>query len=212
MIRVILRSRRLGAGLLSAVAVAAPFAATLAAATFVLPSAASAQTVETPKPQKPQKKPGDAAAKAPDRSAAEQAYAAGVRAFDAGKLPEAVTSLSNALMSGGLPNPQMARALYLRGQAYRKQGQAALAYTDLTSALWLRMGSPSPTSRRQRPSVRPPIAKRVSDLRRRPCPAQTPSPRLRSPPSRPQWLRSRASMWLRRPRARRCSAASIRSI
>lgn len=141
MTRVISKPGRFSACLFGMVALAVPLAV----------SGALAQTVDAPKPQKSQKaqktqaKSGEGAAGAPsDRAQAEQAYANGVRAYDAGRLPEAVTSLSNALVSGGLPNPQMARALYLRGTAYRKQGQPALAYTDLTSALWLKNGLAEP--------------------------------------------------------------------
>lgn len=48
--------------------------------------------------------------------------------------------LSVALAGGGLPNAQMARALYLRGAANRRLGQPAQAISDLTTAVWLKGG------------------------------------------------------------------------
>ncbi len=72
--------------------------------------------------------------------AALKAYGAGTRAFESGKMADAVTQLSTALTAGGLPGNQMAKALYYRGAAYRKQGKPAMAISDLTSALWLKGG------------------------------------------------------------------------
>ncbi len=69
-----------------------------------------------------------------------KAYSAGTRAFESGKTAEAVDQLSTALVAGGLPPNQMAKALYYRGAAYRKQSKPALAISDLTSALWLKGG------------------------------------------------------------------------
>lgn len=76
----------------------------------------------------------------PDAAAAQRAYAAGTRAFEAGKHADAVQQLSIALKSGGLPNSQMAKALYYRGSALRKQGKPAQAISDLTTAVWLKNG------------------------------------------------------------------------
>lgn len=64
----------------------------------------------------------------------------GVKAFEAGKTEQAVQSISSALYGGGLPSQQMARALYYRGLAYRKQAKPAQAISDLTSAIWLKGG------------------------------------------------------------------------
>lgn len=96
------------------------------------------------------KKPGassdkdKAAAKAAaEKKAAEEAqkaYAAGSRAYESGKSEQAIQLLTTALRGGGLPTVQMARALYLRGLAYRKSGKPGLAISDLTSALWLKNG------------------------------------------------------------------------
>lgn len=70
----------------------------------------------------------------------QRAYAAGAKAFDAGDMIGAEQNLSAALAGGGLPNAQMARALYLRGAAYRRMGQPARAISDLTTAVWLKGG------------------------------------------------------------------------
>jgi cell division septation protein DedD len=51
-----------------------------------------------------------------------------------------VQSLSATLAGGNLPPAVMARALYVRGLAYRHQNKQAQAISDLTSALWLRGG------------------------------------------------------------------------
>ena len=58
----------------------------------------------------------------------------------AGKTEPAVAVLSNVISGGNLPATVMARALYLRGTAYRQQSKPALAISDLTSALWLKSG------------------------------------------------------------------------
>lgn len=91
----------------------------------------------------PDKKGAKPAADAPpqkDAASAERAYAAGTKAYEAGNMNEAAQQLSAALAGGGLPNPQMAKALYYRGTAYRKQGKPAQAISDLTTAVWLKGG------------------------------------------------------------------------
>jgi tetratricopeptide (TPR) repeat protein len=75
-----------------------------------------------------------------DPAAAQKFVEAGIAALEAGTLEAAISNLSSGLASGSLPGAQMARALYYRGVAYRKQGKPALAIADLTSALWLRGG------------------------------------------------------------------------
>lgn len=82
--------------------------------------------------------PGASAKKNPE--VALKAYGSGTRAYESGKMTDAVEQLSTALTAGGLPSNQMAKALYYRGAAYRKQGKPALAISDLTSALWLKGG------------------------------------------------------------------------
>jgi hypothetical protein len=91
----------------------------------------------------PEKKGAKSAADAPpqkDVASAERAYAAGTKAYESGNMNEAAQQLSAALAGGGLPNPQMAKALYYRGTAYRKQGKPAQAISDLTTAVWLKGG------------------------------------------------------------------------
>lgn len=87
-------------------------------------------------------------AKKGDPSVALKAYDTGAKAYEAGKFNEAVTSLSAALANGGLPSQQMAKALYYRGAAYRKQGKPAQAISDLTTAVWMK-GGLSDTDRAQ---------------------------------------------------------------
>jgi tetratricopeptide (TPR) repeat protein len=76
----------------------------------------------------------------PNQAAAQRAYAAGTKSFEAGDMAAAEQQLSVALAGGGLPNAQMARALYLRGAAYRRLGRPAQAISDLTTAVWLKGG------------------------------------------------------------------------
>jgi SPOR domain len=73
-------------------------------------------------------------------AATSKAYAQGVKAFDSGKTDTAIASLTSALRSGGLSGPDMAKALFYRGTAYRKKGKPALAISDLTSAVWIKGG------------------------------------------------------------------------
>jgi len=82
----------------------------------------------------------DAAQKQQQTAAARQAYDAGLKAFANGKYQPAVDLLSTALKGGGLASTEMAKALYTRGLAYKKQGKPGLAISDLTSALWLKNG------------------------------------------------------------------------
>ena len=58
----------------------------------------------------------------------------------AGKTEPAIARLSGIIATGNLPATVMARALYLRGAAYRQQSKPAMAISDLTSALWLKGG------------------------------------------------------------------------
>ena len=85
--------------------------------------------------------PGDEAAQAQKNAeGSRRAYDAGIKAYQAGSLQPAVDQLSTALRGGGLPSTDMARALYTRGLAYKKQSKPGLAISDLTSALWLKNG------------------------------------------------------------------------
>jgi hypothetical protein len=102
---------------------------------------AQGKPAATPAKAAPQAKQdaGDAT-KTKDPAAAQRGYAAGTRAFEAGRMAEAIQQLSAALSAGGLPSQQMAKALYYRGVAYRKQGKPAQAISDLTMAVWLKGG------------------------------------------------------------------------
>ncbi len=81
-----------------------------------------------------------AGAKAADASeASRKSLEAGAKSLAAGKYQPAVDQLSTALRNG-LAGPEMAKALYLRGLAYKKQNKPGLAISDLTSALWLKNG------------------------------------------------------------------------
>jgi len=75
-----------------------------------------------------------------DPAAAQKAFEAGAKAFESGKSDAAIASLTAAIASGALQSQQMAKALYLRGVAFRRQGKPAQAISDLTSALWLKGG------------------------------------------------------------------------
>lgn len=83
---------------------------------------------------------GDAAAGKKDPAVAQRSLDGGIKSFEAGKLDQAIQSITYALSGGGLPSQQMARALYYRGLAFRKQGKPAQAISDLTSAIWLKGG------------------------------------------------------------------------
>ena len=74
------------------------------------------------------------------KKASRQAYDTGLKDFANGRYQPAIDQLSNALKTGGLSSTEMAKALYTRGIAYKKQKQPGLAISDLTSALWLKNG------------------------------------------------------------------------
>jgi hypothetical protein len=88
----------------------------------------------------PQQKGAEDATPPRDTAGAQRAYAAGTRAFESGDMAEAERQLSVAISIGGLPNAQMARALYYRGSASRQLGRPAQAISDLTTAVWLKGG------------------------------------------------------------------------
>lgn len=74
------------------------------------------------------------------KKAAHEAYDAGLKQFANGRYQPAIEQLSAALKSGGLSSTEIAKALYRRGVAYKRQKQPGLAISDLTSALWLKDG------------------------------------------------------------------------
>ncbi len=86
-----------------------------------------------------------APAKAPAKGAqagtdTDRALDSAAKAVDAGNADAAMSALDGILGGGGLSNPHMARALYLRGLAHRKKNRPAQAIADLTSAIWLKDG------------------------------------------------------------------------
>jgi hypothetical protein len=86
---------------------------------------------------------GDESKLSPDeqkKKASRQAYDAGLKDFANGRYQPAIDQFSNALKTGGLSSTEMAKALYTRGIAYKRQKQPGLAISDLTSALWLKNG------------------------------------------------------------------------
>jgi len=78
--------------------------------------------------------------KKPDATQAQRAVDNAAKLIDAGKAEQAVQALSATLAGGNLPPAVMARALLLRGIAYRQQKKPAQAIADFTSALWLKGG------------------------------------------------------------------------
>ena len=86
-------------------------------------------------------RPKAAAASAETKAAeAAKAYATGLKAFENGKPAAAITALSTAIASGGLQNPELAKAMFYRGVAQRTEKKPAAALSDLNAAVWLRDG------------------------------------------------------------------------
>jgi cell division septation protein DedD len=84
---------------------------------------------------------GDAKAKKKqDPAEAQRTIDAALKQVLAGKLEQAVQAATATMAGGNLPPAIMAKALYVRGMAYRKQGRTAQAISDLTGALWLKGG------------------------------------------------------------------------
>lgn len=129
-----------------AATVACVFASTLA----VWPSVSEARKAKAasapagPSAQGPsaqgQQSGGDEAQKAAETEAAKKAYDAGLKAFAAGKFKPSIGQLSVAISSGKLSSTELAKALFTRGRAYKKDNQAGFAISDLTSAIWLKNG------------------------------------------------------------------------
>lgn len=80
------------------------------------------------------------AAAHPSPEVAERLIESANKALQAGKTETATQQLTRVIGTSGLGTPLMARALYLRGQAFRKQGKPAQAISDFTSAIWLKGG------------------------------------------------------------------------
>lgn len=85
---------------------------------------------------------GASATKSSKRSDADvrAALDAAEKALDGGKADQTAQQIQRLLAGGRLEPRAMARALYLRGAAFHKQGKHAQAIADLTSALWLKGG------------------------------------------------------------------------
>lgn len=82
-----------------------------------------------------------AAAKNADAGAeVDRTIETGVSALQAGNPELAVQELTAAITGGKISQPKLARALYYRGLAYRKQSKPAQAIADFTSALWIKNG------------------------------------------------------------------------
>lgn len=111
-----------------------------------VPGSATAQTAAEPAPKaakaKPAKKDKAAAADAgkQDPAEAQKHLVAGQAALAGGKADVAVTNLNAALAGRGLNEQDLAKALYLRGAAYRLLQKPALAIADLNGALYIRKG------------------------------------------------------------------------
>jgi sporulation related protein len=71
---------------------------------------------------------------------AQRAVDAAAKLLQTGKAEQAAQALTVTLAGGNMPPAIMARALYMRGVAYRQQSKPAQAISDLTSALWLKGG------------------------------------------------------------------------
>jgi sporulation related protein len=82
----------------------------------------------------------DAAQKAAAAAEAKKAYDAGLKEYAAGRSQSAVDQLSTAIKAGVLSASEMAKALYTRGLAYKKENKPGQAISDLTSAIWLKNG------------------------------------------------------------------------
>lgn len=119
-------------------ALAAALCAFAVAATG-LPGVGYAQSTDS-KQTSQTEKDAKAAQDEAKQKAAHQAYDAGLKQFANGRYQPAIEQLSAALKSGGLSSTEMAKALYRRGVAYKRQKQPGLAISDLTSALWLKGG------------------------------------------------------------------------
>lgn len=75
-----------------------------------------------------------------DTAAVSKTLDAAAKQIAANKAEVAIKALNGVVATADLPSGLMARALYLRGAAHRKQGRSAQAIADLTGALWLKNG------------------------------------------------------------------------
>ena len=112
------------------------------AAAFDGPTQSKGGTKSAPASGSAAKPAAEGAAKAKPKAAppGEKLYKAGIKAYEAGKHADAIKHLGAAIRAGGLQKPQIAKALYYRGLAFRKKGKPGQAISDLTSAYWLNEG------------------------------------------------------------------------
>jgi cell division septation protein DedD len=95
---------------------------------------------EQTKDAAPDAAPKASAKKKQDPADAQRAIEAALKQLQAGRTEQAVQAVSATLAGGNLPPAILAKALYVRGMAYRQQRKPAQAVSDLTSALWLKGG------------------------------------------------------------------------
>jgi cell division septation protein DedD len=80
------------------------------------------------------------AKKKQDPAEAQRAIEAALKQLQAGRAEQAVQALTATVAGGNLPPAILAKALYVRGMAHRRQGRPAQAVSDLAGALWLKGG------------------------------------------------------------------------
>jgi cell division septation protein DedD len=102
--------------------------------------AKSAKSKQPPKSDSDDAEKGAAKKKRQDPADAQRAVENAAKLLQTGKAEQAEQLVSATLAAGSLPPAIMARALYVRGMAYREQKKPAQAISDLTSALWLKGG------------------------------------------------------------------------
>jgi cell division septation protein DedD len=95
---------------------------------------------DTPSDENNDEAKAPAKKKRQDPVEAQRAIEGANKLLQSGKAEQATQALTATLAGGNLPPAVMAKALYLRGVAYRQQGKPAQAISDLTSALWLKGG------------------------------------------------------------------------
>jgi len=125
---------------LAALAVAMLAGACALGGGFPLSGGAYAQEAEEDDDQGKAEKAEPRAKKKQDPAEAQRVIDAALRQLQAGKTAEAVQAVTATMAAGNLPPAIMAKALYVRGVAYRRQGRSAQAISDLTAALWMKGG------------------------------------------------------------------------
>ena len=134
--------RKLAIAALAAAVLAPSYAPQISAQSSKQPAkAAKAPAAEdTPSDENNDEAKAPAKKKRQDPIEAQRAVEGASKLLQSGKAEQATQALTATLAGGNLPPAVMAKALYLRGVAYRQQGKPAQAISDLTSALWLKGG------------------------------------------------------------------------